>query len=74
MPFTEQDFVALAERLNVATNKIKAKLDAAAVLVANAGLPSDKEAEIGALLNAAIEPLEAMGADPANPVPEVPEV
>jgi hypothetical protein len=75
----EQDFVALAERLNVATNKIAAKIESlkaeVLALTQSAGLPAEKEAEIAAKFDAAIAPLEALGADAANPVPDdVPEV
>lgn len=57
-----------SDRVNAATNEIAADLQALRDKVA-AGTPLTEEDT--ALLNAAASRLEAMGADPENPVPPV---
>jgi hypothetical protein len=71
---TKGDFDALVTRLNAATNVIAAKLAAArtalADALATAGVPADQEAAALADIDNAVKALEAMGADPAAPVPD----
>ena len=69
---TEQEWRDLSTRLNTVTNKLAEKLAKADELVKNAGISADKEAEIHALLSEGIATAEALGADPADPVPDEP--
>lgn len=74
MPPTKGDFDTLVTRLDTATDAIAAKLatarDALAAALANAGIPSDQEAASFAALDTSIKALEAMGSDPAAPIPD----
>jgi hypothetical protein len=64
------EFTAINDRLNTATNAIAARLQALEAKVTNAGLPADVEAAVLTELQALTAGLEALGADPENPVPE----
>jgi hypothetical protein len=70
---SKSDFDDLVTRLNVATNAIAVKLqsarDALADALANAGIPAAQEQASFDALDGSIKTLEAMGASPANPVP-----
>lgn len=58
---------ALLEKLNVATTKVSDRIDA---LLSN---PNTTEAEFRAALQPIADHLDAMGQDPANPVPPIEE-
>jgi hypothetical protein len=67
---TEQEMDALIERLNAATNKLAATLKDLRDQLAAGGLTQEQEAAAVAKLDSAIASLEAMGADPQQPIPE----
>lgn len=62
--------VAFAGRVDAATNKIAAKLEADKQALANASTVE----EVSAILDPKIAALEAVAADPANPTPPVTNV
>lgn len=66
---TKQDFDTLLAAVNTATNKIAARIQALIDKLASGGLTPAEEAEVQAGLAAAVAQLEALGADPENPVP-----
>ena len=62
----EQTTLDLIERINVATNKIAARIQVLIDKAANAG--SVTAAEVNTVLNPVVASLEAMGSNPENPV------
>ncbi len=67
-----QDFKDLLGAVNTETDRIAAKLQEVIDKVENSGLTGAEEDEILADLTALRDRTAAIGADPANPVPEVP--
>ena len=67
---SEQDVQALVARLDTATNSVAATLQTLRDQIADGGLTKEQEAAAIANLDGAIARLEALGADPNNPVPE----
>jgi hypothetical protein len=67
---TEQDVLALVTRLDAATNAVAATLQSLRDQIADGGLTKEQEAAAVASLDGAIARLEALGANPENPVPE----
>jgi hypothetical protein len=66
----KEQFDALVARLNEATNKLAATLTDLRDKLAAGGMTKAEEDAAVASLDASIASLEALGADPANPVPE----
>ena len=66
---TKQDFDTLLAAVNEATNRIALKIQALIDQLAAGGLTSADEADVQAKLEAVKTQLEALGADPADPVP-----
>lgn len=75
---TEQQVEDLIGRFNAATNavatKIRTQRDKIAELLAAGGLTGDQETAALAALDGIAAQLEAVAADPDNPIPEEPPV
>lgn len=69
----QEQFEAVLGRIDTATNKIAEQLRALKDQIANQGLPSEIEDQVLSRLETSATQLEAVGASPENPVPEVPE-
>lgn len=69
----QEQFDAVLTRIDAATNKIADQLRALKDQIANQGLPGDVEDAVLARLETAATQLEAVGASPENPVPDVPD-
>ena len=69
----QEQFESVLSRIDTATNKIAEQLRALKDQISNQGLPGDVEDQVLARLETAATQLEAVGASPENPVPEVPE-
>ena len=71
---TKADFDALIDRLNTATSKAAAILKDLRDKLAAGGLTADEEKAVQDKLSAVADALDAMAADPTDPVPvPVPE-
>jgi hypothetical protein len=66
---TKADFDALVVAVNTATNNIAARIAALEAKIAAGGLTGEEEANVLAELGSVRTALEALGADPDNPVP-----
>ncbi len=70
---TKADWDALIARLNTVTSawaaKLQAASDALAAALANAGIPADQEQASFTAIDDIVKAAEAMGSDPANPIP-----
>ena len=64
-----EDFEAVLGRIDTATNDVAADLRKLRDDLANAGLSVEQEAAVLGKLDAAATALEAVAADPADPVP-----
>jgi hypothetical protein len=65
----EGQFAGLAQRLDAVTNQLADQLRGLRDQIKDEGLSSEQEDSAIATLDASIKKLEALGADPANPVP-----
>lgn len=70
---TEQEWIAILDRIDVATTNIAGDIRGIKDELANAGLPKEVEDRISARLEAKAVQLEALAADTEDPTPEVPE-
>jgi septal ring factor EnvC (AmiA/AmiB activator) len=66
-------FEAALTRIDAATTKIADQLRELRDQIANQGLPADVETTVLARLETAATQLEAVGASPENPAPEIPD-
>lgn len=66
---TKQDFDALVVAVNTATNNIATRIAALEAKIAAGGLTGDEEQAVLQELGNVRATLEALGADPTNPVP-----
>jgi ABC-type transporter Mla subunit MlaD len=66
---TKADFDGLVVAVNTATNNIAARIAALEAKIAAGGLTADEEANVLSELGSVRTALEALGADPNNPVP-----
>ena len=66
-----QDLKDLTAKIDDATNKIAAKIDALTQKITNS-MTDQEVADVKAGLQAEIDKLTALGADPVNPVPPTP--
>jgi hypothetical protein len=66
---TKADFDNLVASVNAATNNIAARIAALEAKIATGGLTADEEANVLTELASVRANLEALGADPNNPVP-----
>ena len=67
---TKQDFNELVTAVNTATNNIATRIAALEAKIASGGLTAEEEANVLAELGSVRTTLEALGADPNNPVPD----
>lgn len=67
---SKDQFDALVSRLDAASNKLAATLQELRDKLAAGGMTAEEEAAAVATLDNSIKALEALGADPENPVPE----
>lgn len=66
---TKADFDGLVVAVNTATNNIAARIAALEAKIAAGGLTAEEESNVLAELASVRTNLEALGADPTNPVP-----
>jgi hypothetical protein len=66
---TQADYDALIDRLNAATSKVAGVLRDLRDKLAAGGMTADEEAAELAKLGAVADSLDALGADPTNPIP-----
>lgn len=66
---TKADFDGLVAAVNTATNNIAARIAALEAKIASGGLTAEEETTVLAELASVRTNLEALGADPTNPVP-----
>lgn len=66
---TKQDFETLLAAVDEATNKIAARIQALTDKLGQGGMTAEEEAAIKTSLEAEVAKLQALGADPENPVP-----
>jgi ABC-type transporter Mla subunit MlaD len=66
---TKADFDGLVAAVNTATNNIATRIAALEAKIAAGGLTGEEEANVLQELGNVRSTLEALGADPANPVP-----
>jgi len=66
---TKEEFDALVQKFNDATNDIAARITALQGQITGAGLSAEAEANVLAELNAVADGLKALGANPDNPIP-----
>jgi ABC-type transporter Mla subunit MlaD len=66
---TKADFDALVASVNTATNNIATRIAALEAKIATGGMTADEEAGVLSELSNVRQSLEALGADPNNPVP-----
>jgi hypothetical protein len=67
---TKQDFNELVTAVNTATNNIATRIAALEAKIAAGGLTAEEEQGVLMELGSVRTALEALGADPNNPVPE----
>lgn len=66
---TKEEFDAVVQKFNEATNEIAARIKALEGTITGAGLSAEAEASVLAELNAVADGLKALGANPDNPIP-----
>jgi hypothetical protein len=66
---TKADFDGLVVAVNTATNNIATRIAALEAKIASGGLTAEEEANVLSELGSVRTALEALGADPNNPVP-----
>jgi hypothetical protein len=66
---TKQDFNDLVTAVNTATNNIATRIAALEAKIASGGLTAEEEQSVLSELGSVRTALEALGADPDNPVP-----
>lgn len=66
---TKADFDGLVVAVNTATNNIATRIAALEAKIAAGGLTGEEEASVLSELGSVRATLEALGADPSNPVP-----
>lgn len=69
----QEQFESVLSRIDTATTKIADQLRELKDQIANQGLPAEVEDQVLARLETAATQLEAVGASPENPVPDVPD-